>query len=232
MPLAAAAQQPVYYDITAEYLYNAAFDEATDYGAEATGNVTNTVNTPPQWERVGAGTQNFLGATFHYGTAATAYGFAIPATNPDGSAEGNCLTLSAAQKNEVVFYQTMKLPAGSYQLIVNYYNCNTNVTERDTEVTGTSLCGWKPAEGEAMLSVRDSFPRGEWVTDTISFVLTEVTDGRLQVGYKSPGSANKYRAILSVDRVQLLRDTPYGPQDDIVPPPTVVTDPRFARGAE
>ncbi len=231
MPLAAAAQQPVYYDITAEYLYNAAFDEATDYGAEATGNVTNTVNTPPQWERVGAGTQNFLGATFRYGTAATAYGFAIPATNPDGSAEGNCLTLSAAQKNEVVFYQSMKLPAGTYQLIVNYYNCNTNVTERDTEVTGISLCGWKPAEGEAMLSVRDSFPRGEWVTDTISFVLTEVTDGRLQVGYKSPGSANKYRAILSVDRVQLLRDTPYGPQDDIVPPPTVVTDPRFARGA-
>ena len=231
MPLTAAAQEQVYYDITAEYLYNAAFDEAIDYGADATGNVTNTVNTPPQWDRAGVGTQNFLGATFQYGTEATAYGFAIPAANPEGSAEGCCLTLSAAQKNEITFYQSMKLPAGSYQLIVNYYNCNTSVTDRETELTGFSLCGWKPTEGEPMLSVRESFPRGEWVTDTISFVLTEVTDGRLQVGYKSPGSANKYRAILSIDRVRLLRDTPYGPQDDIVPPPTVVTDPRFARGA-
>lgn len=227
--MAISAQEQVYYDITAEYLGNAAFDENVDYGIDATGNVTNKVSIPAQWDRAGTGATNFLGATFQYGTAATAYGFAIPSANPDGSAEGSCLTLSAAQKAEIVFYQSMKLPAGSYQLLVEYYNCNTS--DRETAVTGISLCGWMPAEGDATLSVRESFNQGEWISDTISFVLTEPTSGRMQVGYKSPGSTNKYRAILAIDRVRLLRDTPYGEQDDIVPPPTVVTDPRFARGA-
>mgnify|MGYP002624320893 CR=1 FL=1 len=219
-----APAQETYYDITQYYLQNASFDKHFDYDVNATGNVEKIVTTIDSWTLSAASKQTLtVGATFQYGTAATFYGAAIPATGFDGTANGGCLTLCAALKNELAFYQDVMMPAGKYKLVVAYYNCNA------ASEVGISRSGWIAAN--SVVSTLETFKYGEWLTDTISFELTETTSGQLQVGFKSPTGLTNKSAMLAIDFVKLLRDTPYGDIDDIVPSPVVVTDMRFARGA-
>ncbi|MBP5339018.1 MAG: hypothetical protein J6Z14_06920 [Prevotella sp.] len=216
-----------YYDLTQYYLQNNDFTASVDYAADAAAeNVKNgTLNTPQGWTlESGSKASLAVVATFQYGTQATFVNKAIPATGPDGTANGACLTLSAALGNHVTFYQSAKMPAGNYLLLVTYYNCN------DASETATSQNGWFVNANDQVISETTTFGFGEWRTDTIAFTLTDVTSGRLQIGTKSSGTTAK-NAMLAVDNVRLLRDTPYGEQDNLVPAPTVTTDTRFARGA-
>lgn len=225
--VALSAQALEYYDITTHYLQNSRFDAAVDYDRNATGDVTNTVTTTIKGWKLTEGSKTTLStaATFQYGTAATFYGVAIPATAPDGTADGVCLTLCAALRNEVSFAQNAVLPPGNYRMIVTWQNCNT------ASDAGISRSGWWVSATDNQLSERQTFPYGQWTNDTIDFTLTEVTKGQLQVGFKSPTGLTAKSALLAIDQVRLLRDTPYGEIDDVVPAPTVVTDKRFARGA-
>ncbi|MBR6319185.1 MAG: hypothetical protein IKR50_01950 [Prevotella sp.] len=221
------ATAQTYYDLTQYYLQNPDFTANVDYDINAAAeNVKNsTLNTPKGWTLESASKANFaVVSTFQYGTKATFVNKAIPATGPDGTTNGVCLTLSAALGNHVTFYQSAKLPAGNYMLLVTYYNCN------DASETATSLNGWFVNASDEVISQTTTFGFGEWRTDTVAFTLTDITDGRLQIGTKCSGTAVK-NALLAVDNVRLLRDTPYGEQDNLVPPPTVTADPRFARGA-
>ena len=221
------ATAQTYYDLTQYYLQNPDFTANVDYDINAAAeNVKNsTLNTPKGWTLESASKANFaVVSTFQYGTKATFVNKAIPATGPDGTTNGVCLTLSAALGNHVTFYQSAKLPAGNYMLLVTYYNCN------DASETATSLNGWFVNANDEVISQTTTFGFGEWRTDTVAFTLTDITDGRLQIGTKCSGTAVK-NALLAVDNVRLLRDTPYGEQDNLVPPPTVTADPRFARGA-
>jgi DNA polymerase len=70
-----------------------------------------------------------------------------------------------------------------------------------------------------------------WLCDTIRFSLDATTRGRIKLGFKAGSGMTKSSAMLAIDRVTLLRDTPYGDIDDITPTPVVRTDTRFARGA-
>jgi hypothetical protein len=219
-----SAAQETYYDITPYYLQNAQFDKHYDYDAAATGNIVNVVHSIDSWTMSAASKKSLtVGATFQYGTPATFYGVPIPATGFDGTANGGCLTLCAALKNELAFYQDVMMPAGKYKLVVAYYNCNP-----DSEA-GNSRTGWIAAN--SVVSTLESFKSGVWLTDTVSFELTEPTSGQLQVGLKSSSGLTNKSAMLAIDFVKLLRDTPYGEIDDIVPAPEVETDMRFARGA-
>ena len=222
-----SAEAQEYYDLTDCYLQNADFSASVDYGTDATGNVKNgTVSEPQGWTKDPA-SKNLLcvTATFSYGTAATFVNTAIPSTGPDGSASGSCFTLCASYKNQMTFYQPVKMAAGDYRLLVTYYNCNANA-----ETVAANLCGWYVSDEENTLSQRLTFGTREWRTDTIDFTLSDVTDGHIQIGIKCEGKTDA-NAMLAIDNVRLLRTTPYGPQDDLVPAPEVVTDPRFARGA-
>ena len=219
----ATAQE--YYDITPYYIQNSDFSANVDYDRNATGALKNTLNTPQNWTADAASSAMSVIATFQYGCQATISGISVPATGPDGSENGTCLTLTNAFGEKVIFFQTAKLPPGNYQLKVTYYNCNENA-----EVVKENHCGWFVSSNDKVLSQTTSFGTKEWRTDVIPFTLTEVADGKLQIGVKCSGAVTK-SAILAVDNVKLLRDTPYGDQDDLVPPPTVVTDMRFARGA-
>ena len=217
-----------YYDITEYYIQNHDFTANVDYDTDAAEeNVKNgTLNTPQGWVKDdGAKATLAVAATFRYGTKATFGSKSIPTTGPDGNADGACLTLCAAFGNYMAFYQKAKMPAGNYKLLVTYYNCNP-----DAETVVGNMCGWYVSDEENTLSEVSTFGFAEWRTDTIAFTLGDATGGRLQIGIKCTGNTNK-NAMLAVDNVRLLRDTPHGPQDDLVPVPTVVTDTRFARGA-
>ena len=221
-----ARAQQEYYDLTEQYLRNADFSSSINYDASATGDVKNVVADVVGWT-LSADSKRTLtvGATFQYGTQTTFYDVPIPAAGPDGDAQGGCLAMCAALKHEIAFCQKAKLPAGHYMMVVTYSNCNPAAT------TGQSCMGWWTSATQNTLSPRTDFPVGEWLTDTISFDLDDVSIGYLQVGIKSAGGLPTASAMLVVDRVRLLRDTPYGPQDDVSEPPVVVTDTRYARGA-
>lgn len=221
------AQAQTFYDITEYYIQNHDFTASVDYGTDAAAeNVKyGTLNTPKGWELAdGAKATLAVGATFSYGTKATFGQLAIPATGPDGKDGGACQTLSAAFGNYMAYCQKVKMPAGNYKLLVTYYNCNT-----EAETAAGNMCGWYVSASSSVLSETQAFGFQEWRTDTVSFTLDGVADGRLQIGIKGTGNTAK-NAMLAVDNVRLLRDTPYGPQDDLVPAPEVVTDTRYARG--
>ena len=218
--------QETYYDITDHYIGNATFDQRFDYDKNATDHVSNTVKEIDQWTIAPASyTEGYaVGATFQYGTAATFAKMPIPATGPDGTAEGGCMTLCSGMKKELTYYQEVRMPAGNYMLVVTYNNCNTGST------VGESRSGWWTTGGET-LSTLTQFESGKWLCDTIRFTLDETTRGRIKLGFKAGSGMTKSSATLAIDRVTLLRDTPYGDIDDITPVPVVRTDTRFARGA-
>ena len=219
------SQEPVWYDLTSEYLVNADFSQGIKHGLDDTENSANKVEAVTGWKADVAEDVSVSGATFAYGTQATFISQKLPQVGPDGNAEGGCLALSATLKAAIVYYQDVKLPAGNYMLVVPSQKLN------EKSQKGTSPSGWWASETENFLSVRDSFPTGEWINDTIRFELSEVTKGRLQVGLKSDRGTALRSAVQAIDCVRLLRDTPFSDDDEMTLTPEVANDMRFARGA-
>ena len=220
-----------YYDLTSYYLENTTFDNRVDFGLQSTGNQNNLFNELPGWEKASSGSTTMLvGATFNYGTGATFAGFSVPATGPDGSAEGACLALSAAFTRTVAYAQTIQLPAGDYLLVALSRNCNPNAS------AGQSLLGWIPTttddnNSEALSALTD-FDNDEWLADTIRFSLATPTKGQIRIGFKASSGIQSAQAAPVFDHVRLLRTTPYSEETDVTGEvPVVKTDKRFARGA-
>ena len=218
--------QDTYYDITKYYLENADFRASYDYDRSVTDEVAPIIGNVAGWSHNDIKSKKAVLAVFQYGTGATIGNVSLPATGPDGTADGNFFTLNSNIANEVYYYQEVTLPAGQYKLVVSYKNCNM-----DSEV-GTSLSGWFVSKTVNTLSQLTSFTAGEWLTDVITFTLDEAATGELRLGMKPGMVVNvNQSAILAIDRVQLLRDTPYGDADTWGDAPTVTTNKRYARGA-
>ena len=224
--VATVAEAQQWYDLTDAYLQNAGFDDDIHYGLDATNNVMNKVTAPSAWTLDPASNvSNTAAGVFQYGTAAMFYSMTIPKTGPDGEATGACLALAASSKHELTFYQSVKLPAGNYALVVTSQNRN------EGDEGGNSTSGWWMSKTENQLSACTEFPAGEWKNDTIRFTLEETTAGHVQVGFKSHASRVNKSAMLVIDGIRLLRDTPMGGADEELLTPVVTTDERFARGA-
>ena len=215
-----------WYDLTDVYLRNADFGTGVNYSAEDSVNVKNLVKDIEGWTLDNASAKtNTAGATFQYGTKSMFYDIPIPQAGPNGETGGACLSLCASLKHELTFFQATRLPAGNYMLVTASRNCNPASTR------GGSRTGWWVSDKDCQLLQRDSFPVDEWVTDTIRFQLSEMTKGHIQVGFLSAGGRPTASAMLVVDGIRLLRDTPYGEEDEQALLPTVIADPRYVRGA-
>jgi hypothetical protein len=217
------AEAQTYYDITAEYLRNTAFDSGFDYPITADGDTKNVENPLEGWTKLSS--TFALLATFQYGTGQTFLGYQPPATGFDGTANGGALMFYAGGR--IRYYQEIKLPAGNYRIVTAWYNCNSKAA------AGSCLTGWITGTTSSSLtyaSTLTNFPSGQWVVDTVSFTLTASTQGRIQLGFRGsiPDSTS---AVPAVDFIRLLRDTPIGDQDFSGDEPRVTTDKRFARGA-
>ena len=222
----ASATAQEYYDLTEHYLTNSLFDSNYDYDANQTGNVAQQMLPVSGWTNDYTVDYTIVGV-YQVGTKKTYNGAAIPATNADGATEGGVLALSTGWGVELKLYQSVVLPAGKYKIVTAYYNGDANQT------AGSSLVGWVSQTGISALSDVGSFPIGAWMKDTISFTLTTIGIGKVQVGFKAiEGVGSGAAAKVAFDYVKLLRDTPYGEADESIKgKPVVVTDLRFARGA-
>lgn len=216
-----------YYDLSEQMLKNTNFDTVFDYDSTTTGNQRTMIKVPEGWKSMpGSSTLRTVAITMQYGTKRTVYDFETPRLGTDGTDRGGFFVLGTTQNEEISFYQRKHLAAGNYKLVATYYNFNTDATE------GFSRLGFIAEDGsfEVRSSV-DHFDTGVWITDTVSFTLSKNIIGKVALGFQSAGGSILKSAIIAVDYVKLLRDTPYGELDESLPDVFVTADTRFARGA-
>jgi hypothetical protein len=195
-----------YYDITQYYLENSLFDSNYDYDITKTGNVSEELLEIDGW--TAAHTAGYtISGIYQIGTPKTFNGASIPSKNVDGTDDGGVLALSTGWEQSLIFTQSVSLPAGKYKLVTAYYNGDASKT------AGKSLFGWIPASGTSVMSKVAAFDIGKWITDTLSFTLTAVKTGKIQIGFKGAAGGSVNSAKIAVDYVKLLRDTPYGDTD-------------------
>ncbi len=194
------------HDITAAYLKNAGFDTRYDYPVGETGNVDKQILDVEGWTK-DIGVNYTITGVYQIGTAKTFNNTPIPAKGYDGTASGGVLALSTGWGQSLKYNQTGTLPAGTYAIVTAFYN--------PTAVTaGRPLTGWLAADGSETMTKKTSFPVETWMTDIVTFTLTQPTEGRIQIGFQATeneGSAKHAKVVL--DFVKLLRDYPLNTAD-------------------
>ncbi|MDR1121131.1 MAG: DUF6383 domain-containing protein, partial [Dysgonamonadaceae bacterium] len=182
-----AVQSWAQSDITSLVLVNANFDEQWNYKTDDAAEDLKSANGGANikevygWKINGYG-DNSAAASYQYGYTGTLnlsgdYG-TIPATGYNGST-GGALGVSSAWSASNTYAQNVILLAGSY--FIEYIAYNSGPAEAD-------ICqvGWTPDEGDAILSPKTTFTMGDWELETIPFTLSTNTQGKIQIGVKSP----------------------------------------------
>ncbi len=190
-------------DVTSDYLSNATFDENPNYLVDASAEnlVTSDNGTSilavDGWDSFYSGWS--ASATFEYGFNGQFNSFDVPEFAFDGETTGTgnaSFGVCAAWGGMVKYTQQVTLPAGTYVIEYNVYNGGT-------ATTGTSLVGWIPEEGDAILSNLNSFTSGEWTVDKVMFVLSEETTGDIQLGVQAANAGSSSNARLFIDDLKL-----------------------------
>lgn len=192
-----SADEPVAVGICT-YAKDMTNNGTTQYGAQAVEGWT-ALN---QTDNVYSGADGILdqkaAGVFAYGSDAWLGGnkFIVPATNPEGQAEGQALGLVAVWggDNGIVQYtQTVNLLAGEYMLQVPVYN------------VGGAVAFTKNLIGvDDTYATTTQYPVGQWTTEQVKFTLTEDKDVTISVGYASAGKGSNDMPHLFIDKVEIL----------------------------
>ena len=194
-------------DVTSQYVVNPGFEACTPAtGNQAAGKTTTGIDyTDDGWTFLydhGAETWA-MSAVLSYGTDGQINGAAIPAKDNEGNT-GNALGVSVGWGHSF-YYQSataITLPAGHYDLKVYAYNNNNGATQLK------SLFGFVATNGTSYLSTKTSFTQGEWVTDVVSFDLTEDTEGKFQIGGQAISGGSGSNAKVFFDNITLTYTDP------------------------
>ena len=198
-------------DVTSTYLTNADFSETTPitgtylygygkdgspYGYQAvdgwTSVVTSGDNSNASYPNSGT-----AAAVFSYGSSTQLKGNskAAPATNPDGEASGNCFGFFGVWGCGGYYYQNVTLAAGKYTITVPMYS--QSGTQANTTYTG-----FFPTSGtNRTVAVNPTV--GEWVNQSVTFTLTDDTEGQIRIGYQSTGNGSGANPMLFIDCVKI-----------------------------
>ena len=195
---AIAQAQTDFFDITAEYLQNAAFDQHIDVTISDTGDKTDMQCDVDSWDYFNTKDAYIVVGVFQYGTAATFCGTAVPTADPDGVA-GSGLAIVPKQSVSGYLMQDVTLLPGSYKVVVTMWNASEEETLRGQNA-------WVPTRGRRTQSTLQRAASGKWTNDTLSFTLSTQTTGHIQVGYTASQGTDGATAKLVVDRVRILRD--------------------------
>lgn len=220
-----AAAQKVTTDVTNTYLDNADFSKSTPVTVHVCGykkdissnklngqdavyweqDVTNWTKSGNKDDKNG-GTGGLGGAVFAYGSEPQLKGggVAAPITNPSGEATGKALGFFAVWGAEIQYKQNAKtsLPAGRYDLTYTYYATYTGKTYHEV----TNHIGFVEGNKTTHYGSTKTFKTGSWVTETVSFDLTDETSGYFSIGYKAKGGNNNgsgANPMLFVDNLKL-----------------------------
>ena len=195
-----AAQEQEWFDVSELFLKNASFNSNFNYAVGDEGNVEDELLdiAPWQYTQLGAAT---VSGIYQFGTAATVLGSAIPATGFDGTPNGGCLVLAASTPKRVEYQQKIgTLAPGKYKLVVAFWNAAVSET-------GSSQLHFIPSRGTRTRSTLSSFPSQAWHEDSITFTISNATDGIVQIGYLArKNDQTGDHTTLFFDYVKLYRD--------------------------
>ncbi|MFB6320863.1 LamG-like jellyroll fold domain-containing protein, partial [Saccharicrinis sp. FJH54] len=191
-------------DRTNEFMTNPGFDIDCNYlAADAAANLGTADNGSANLAVTGwtpNSTSWAAGAAFEYGYAGTLNSPGpIPATASDGSTTGaghGALGVCAAWGGNSYYTQEVTLPAGTYVLKYNVYNSGP-------AAAGSSLVGWIPDGGAAVLSSLANMAQNVWTPDEITFTLEYNTTGMIQVGVKAVNAGSASNGRYFFDDLQL-----------------------------
>lgn len=200
-------------DVTNTYITNADFSEDTPidnhlcgYGKDMGTHSTTYYGMQPVtgWEIEILGGDNstaeypnsgFGGAVFAYGSEWEMKGNSkkAPAAGPEDEA-GQCLGYFAVWTCGAYYYQEATLPAGTYTISVSMYNASG-------EQSNTSYIGFVTADKS--YTVKTNPTVGVWSDETVTFTLTEETEGRIAIGYRSTGGGSGANNMLFIDKISI-----------------------------
>ena len=142
------------------------------------------------------------GGVFAYGADENAWlggkGYVAPATNPEGTTEGNALGIVAVWTATVQYTQKLTLEAGNYVITVPIYN-----SVGGASVPVKSLIGFIADDGKEYLADAKAYPVGTWTNEVITFKLDKPTTGVLSLGYQGQNVGSGNAQHLFIDRVDI-----------------------------
>ena len=172
-----------------------------DYDMEKNNTVYSQMVAVSGWELGNENGNNRAGGLFAYGSNhwLGGTGYNVPATNPEGVAEGNALGIVSTWGASTSYVQEVTLGAGDYVISVLVYNAVGG-----TSVPAKSLIGFIADNGAEYLAAAKAYPVGTWTVENIKFTLTEATTGKLTLGYTSAGSGSGANQHLFFDKVEIM----------------------------
>lgn len=184
--------------LMAKYTTNSGFElsEAVSDNIGTSGDAQGTDYESTGWKLVGSAAWSNA-AVFAYGSTAQLNGASVPAADNEGNA-GKALGITVGWGGAVT-YQTsnaVTLPAGSYTLKAAAYNAGSAAQFK-------SMLGFVPTEGDAYVSTKNSFAMNEWVTDEITFVLNQDTEGKFQIGGQAISGGSGSNGKVFFDNLKL-----------------------------
>lgn len=191
-------------DVTSTYLTNAGFESCaprTDNLA-ASGSAAGDNYEDAGWTLAQSSAWS-SSAVVAYGGSGQVNGASAPSADNLGNT-GNALGVSVGWggTNRYLSTTAVTLPAGHYVLTVNAYNNLSGVTQFK------SVNGFVPTSGSPYLSTKTSFAYATWVTDVITFNLTEATEGKFQIGGTAISGGSGSNAKVFFDNLTLVYTDP------------------------
>ena len=171
----------------------------TTTNAAATGNAA-PLDIAGNWTQVNSAAWS-SSAVVEYGGTGQVNGASAP-TN-DNLGNGRYTLGVSVGWGGLVTYQssTLVFPPGEYTLSVSAYNANT-------ATQFASKFGFVPTTGNAFLSSKASYPSNNWETDEVIFTLSEITEGKIQVGGQAVSGGSGDNAKVFFDNITLTYRNP------------------------
>lgn len=189
-------------DVSSKYLQNPNFDGPNyTWDASVTGKIDgNSADAVYGWTGVDLGSYRIYG-TVEYGCKGTMRGEEADAGVAPAAGyydnEGGAMVIGSNWTSNIKAQADVTLPAGKYVLRAAVYNAAGNL-ETDSQF------GWVPNNGSSVLTGNISYPSHEWTLDEVSFVLTEETSGKIQIGTHPKDGNHRVSPMLCVDFIQIL----------------------------
>lgn len=190
-------------NVTSVVLQNAGFDQSINHSASETSvNVAVDAPAPGTFEAVAGWTvvPSFIGnsasSSFAFGSPSKVNNTVPPTVDKDGNSAGGVLGFSVAWLGFVTYYQAAYLPAGDYTIEAAAYN-------NGPAELAHSRVGWVPESGASTLSTKTSYTKTTWITETVNFILTADTKGKIQIGVASTNTGSGAHGRIFFDNIKL-----------------------------
>ena len=176
------------------------------YAKDVTANGTTYSQMQPvtSWDIAGENGDARAAGVFAYGSNLWlgSAGNYVPATNPEGVAEGNALGAVAVWSATAQYTQNVTLLPGTYNLMVPVYKASAGANAPQK-----GLIGFIADNGTEYLAPAKVYTQGAWTYEIVTFTLDEETNGVLSLGYTATNAGSASQQALFFDCVKFVADS-------------------------